>query len=76
MNIKKEFHPNKWIYVQGPIYSISGLLIIVYSLVFHILYVNLNFITFCNVFVLFNLGCLLFWLLTNYKNVIYIFRRY
>lgn len=74
--IRNEFHPRKWFYVRGSIYSFSGFLIIVYSIVFHILYINLSLVSFLNVFVLFNLSGLIFWILTHYKTIIYILGRY
>ncbi|KAG5684682.1 hypothetical protein PVAND_013899 [Polypedilum vanderplanki] len=74
--IRNCFHPRKWYYLRGPIYSLSGFLILIYCLIFHILHSYLSFVTFTNIFVLVNLCCILIWLLTNYEMVIYICSRY
>lgn len=74
--IRNAFHPRKWFYVRGSIYSFSGFLILIYCIIFHVLYVHLTFVTFCNIFVLFNLTGIVVWLLTHYKYLIYIFTRY
>lgn len=74
--IRNCFHPRKWFYVRGSIYSFSGFLVLVYCLVFHVLLVNLKFVNFCNIFVLFNLSGIIVWLLTHYKSIIFIFTTY
>lgn len=74
--IRNEFHPRKWFFVKGSIYSFSGFLIMIYSVIFHVFYMMLSFVNFCNVFILFNLCCVVVWLLAHYKTLIYIFSRY
>lgn len=74
--IRNCFHPRKWFYVRGSIYSFSGFLIIVFSLVFHYLYITTKFVTFCNIFVLFNFFGIFSWLLMHYKSIIYFCSRY
>lgn len=74
--IRNCFHPRKWYYIRGPIYSFSGFLILLYCLIFHILHAYLSFVTFTNIFVLFNLCAILIWLLTNYEMVIYVCSKY
>jgi hypothetical protein len=74
--IRNCFHPRKWYYIRGPIYSFSGFLILLYCIIFHILHAYLSFVTFTNIFVLFNLCAILIWLLTNYEMVIYVCSKY
>lgn len=74
--IRNCFHPRKWYYIRGPIYSFSGFLILIYSILFHILHSHTCFVTFTNIFVLFNLCGILIWLLTNYEMVIYVCSKY
>lgn len=74
--IRNCFHPRKWFYVRGSIYSFSGFLILIYCVTFHVLHVTLTFVTFCNIFVLFNLSGIIVWLLTHYKSILYICSRY
>ncbi|CAG9803136.1 unnamed protein product [Chironomus riparius] len=74
--IRNCFHPRKWYYIRGPIYSFSGFLILVYCIIFHILHAYLSFVTFTNIFVLFNLCAILIWLLTNYEMVVYVCSKY
>jgi hypothetical protein len=74
--IRNGFHPRKWSFTRGSIYSFSGVLILIYCVIFHILHEMLTFVNFCNLFVVFNLLSLLIWLLTHYKSIIYVLSQY
>jgi hypothetical protein len=74
--IRNGFHPRKWSYARGSIYSFSGVLVLIYCVIFHILHEMLTFVNFCNLFVVFNLLSLLIWLLTHYKSIIYVLSQY